>query len=137
MSQPNMPALRVLLVEDSLQDAELTGIELRQAGLHVECLRVDDEAGMRRALVEFRPQLILSDLNLPGFSATRALQLARAQATGIRFIVFSGTADLDHPGIPGIDGWLCKIDAPRLPGLIRSMVDIADGTPRGAYSSNE
>ncbi len=122
--------LRILLVEDSAEDAELTGIELREAGLHVECRLVADEAGMRDTLATFRPHLILSDLNLPGFSAASALKLAREHESDARFIVFSGTSERDHPAIPGIDSWLCKIDAARLPGMIRDMFNIsADATP--------
>lgn len=129
MSTPLQPALRILQIEDSAEDAELTFIELREAGLCVECLRVDDEGGLRQALDKFRPQLILSDLNLPGFSAAHALQLAREHLPAARFIVFSGTDDCDDPGLRDIDGWLCKIDAARLPDLIRDVLHIAADAP--------
>lgn len=122
MSTP--AALRILQIEDSVEDAELTSIELIDAGLLVECRRVDNQASLLDALPAFKPQLILSDLDLPGFSATRALQLVREQIPTARFIIFSGTDQCDHPGVTGIDGWLCKRDAARLPALIREWFDL-------------
>lgn len=129
-----MPALRILQIEDSVDEAELTCIELRAAGLDVECRRVDDEAGLRQALAEFRPQLILSDLGLPGFCAERALEVAREHAPGARFIIFSGSVDHDDPAdgaLRGADGRVCKSDAARLPSLIRQLLEPArpDGPP--------
>ncbi|MDQ3229132.1 MAG: response regulator [Pseudomonadota bacterium] len=117
-------ALRILQIEDSVEDAELTSIELIDAGLPVECRRVENEASLLEALATFKPQLILSDLGLPGFSGTRALQLVREQVPTARFIILSGTDQCDHPGVPGIDGWLCKRDAARLPALIREWFDV-------------
>ncbi len=119
-----MPALRILLIEDSAEDAELTCIELVDAGLEVECIRVESESAMQGALGEFTPQLVLSDLGLPGFSASRALQIVRSQTPRARFVIFSGTAQCDHPGVPGTDGWLCKRDAAQLPALIREWFDL-------------
>ena len=116
--------LRILLVEDSAEDAELTSIELREAGLHVECRLVADEAGMRDTLATFRPHLIVSDLNLPGFSAASALKLGREYAPNARFIVFTGASESEQADLQGIDGWLCKTDAPNLPGMIRKLFHI-------------
>lgn len=119
-----MPALRVLLIEDSAEEAELTCLELADAGLQVESVRVDNESAMQAALADFIPQLVLSDLNLPGFSSERALQIIRHQIPDACFIIFSGTAQSDHPDLPGIDGWCCKRDAARLPALIRQWFDL-------------
>ncbi|MCY7354580.1 MAG: response regulator [Lysobacter sp.] len=119
-----LPVLRILLIEDSAEDAELTGIELAGAGLRVESIRVDNETALQTVLADFRPQLVLSDIALPGFSAERALQIIRAQTPDARFVIFSGTDQSDHPGVPGIDGWLCKRDAAQLPALIRRWFNL-------------
>ena len=73
-------AWRILLVEDSADDAELTGIALREAGLHCELRRVYTEAALLAALDDFAPHVVLSDLNLPGFDGERALALVRSHA---------------------------------------------------------
>ncbi|MBK8064737.1 MAG: response regulator [Betaproteobacteria bacterium] len=69
--------VRVLLVEDVPTDAELATRELRRAGLRVESRIADQEAAFRLALVEFLPDLILSDFSMPGFDGMSALALAR------------------------------------------------------------
>lgn len=85
-----MDALRILLVEDSEDDAELTLAELHDRGMAIESRRVDTEAGMRSALAECRWDLVLSDFNLPRFSAAAALSVLQGAGLDIPFIVVSG-----------------------------------------------
>ncbi len=94
---PNRPAtidppalpLRVLVVEDSPDDAELMIMHLSEEGFTVDWRRVDNEADYLSAL-EGRPDLILSDWTLPCFSGTRALSLLRERNLDIPFIIVSG-----------------------------------------------
>ncbi len=58
--------LRILIVEDVPEDAELIQRELRVAGLVFEAARVDEEAQLLAALDTFRPDIVLSDYRLPG-----------------------------------------------------------------------
>ncbi|TAA07531.1 hybrid sensor histidine kinase/response regulator [Pseudoxanthomonas winnipegensis] len=83
--------VRILLVEDSPEDAELTSMQLVDAGLEAEFERVDTEAELARALATFKPDLVLSDLSMPGFSGHQALQLVRGHQPPIPFIFVSGT----------------------------------------------
>jgi diguanylate cyclase (GGDEF)-like protein len=83
--------IRVLLAEDVRTDAELALRELKRAGLRVEPLIVDTVDGFRRALAEFRPEIILSDFNMPRFDGMHALALARELAPDVPFIFVSGT----------------------------------------------
>jgi len=83
-------ALRVLLVEDSPDDAELVLQELIAAGLKPELRRVDSAAGMIDALAQQAWDIVISDYNLPGFSGTDALDLVRQHSNYIPFIVVSG-----------------------------------------------
>lgn len=84
-----MTPLRLLLLEDSQADAELTLHELRRAGYEPRYVRVEDEAGFRANL---RPDLdlILADYHQPQFDARRALQILREQRQEIPFIIVSG-----------------------------------------------
>jgi two-component system sensor kinase len=59
-------SLRVLVVEDRAEDAELTVRELRRAELDSETLRVDTAQAFRRALADFRPDIVLADYTVPG-----------------------------------------------------------------------
>lgn len=87
MDQP----LRILLVEDQLLDAELLERDLRRGGLQFSLQRVDTRASFQVALKEFRPQVILSDSNMPQFDGLEALALAKEGAPDIPFIFVSGT----------------------------------------------
>jgi diguanylate cyclase (GGDEF)-like protein len=83
--------LRLLLVEDSQADAELTLRCLSAAGFRYSYERVVDERQMRLALRACLPDLILSDFQLPGFGGMSALAIARVEAAGVPFIFLSGT----------------------------------------------
>ncbi|ANB16318.1 hybrid sensor histidine kinase/response regulator [Dokdonella koreensis] len=89
------PALRLLVVEDDPLDAELILDELRADGLVFEARVVDDEPRFRENLSVFAPDIVLSDLSMPGFSGYRALQILRDEAPRTPFIFVSGTIGED------------------------------------------
>lgn len=89
MNLPGKP-LRVLLVEDSQDDADLVIIELNEGGFDVVCARVDTEAEMREALLGNGWDVVISDFNLPQFSARKALAVLREADQDIPFIIVSG-----------------------------------------------
>ena len=84
-------AVRILLVEDSPIEAELTTRELRRAGIEFVRLRVETEQALRQALREFGPDIILSDFSLPRFDGLSALKVAREVAPDVPFVFVSGT----------------------------------------------
>lgn len=94
MDTPAARTLRVLHIEDSELDHELTITQLRRGGLDVDAVRVETRAEFERALRDGhhgRPwDVILSDYNLPGFSGLMALDLLRASGLLIPFIIVSG-----------------------------------------------
>ncbi len=83
--------IRVLMVEDSELDAELVVDEIVREGFAIDTRRVDDEVEFIRALIEFAPDIIISDLSMPDFSGYRALELARERVPDIPFLFVSGT----------------------------------------------
>ena len=86
----NIP-LRVLIVEDSRDDAELLEEELRRGGFHLRAsLRVDTAAAMEAALRDGAWDLILSDYSMPLFGGLDALALVRRLGLDIPFILVSG-----------------------------------------------
>jgi PAS domain S-box-containing protein/diguanylate cyclase (GGDEF)-like protein len=83
--------IRVLINEDSAADAELALRECRRAGLPVAHRIVDSAESFEGALIEFAPDVILSDFTVPGFHGLDALGLARVLASDTPFIFVSGT----------------------------------------------
>ena len=86
---PSRQPLRVLIVEDDPNDAELMAAELARHGFQLSWERVETEADYLEHL-EHAPEVILSDFNLPQFNAPRALILAQEQGIAVPFIVVSG-----------------------------------------------
>ena len=82
--------LRVLIVEDSEDDAQLMLRELRCGGYDPICERVETAEQMQHALKQQDWELILCDYALPGFSAPKALELLTETHLDIPFIVVSG-----------------------------------------------
>ncbi len=82
--------LRVLIVEDVPDEAELMAGHLSQAGLKLDWRRVDTEADFMAALGTL-PDLILADWRLPQFSGLRALELMRERGLDIPFVIVSGS----------------------------------------------
>jgi hypothetical protein len=82
--------LRVLILEDQADDAELILRELRRAGFEPVWKRADSEAGFL-TLLEEPFEVILADYNMPGFDALRALHVLRERDIDIPSIVVTGS----------------------------------------------
>src|SRR5688500_18963356 len=82
-------SLRVLLVEDSDDDAQLVIRELVQGGFTPVVLRVETPDTMRAAL-DKTWDVILSDYHMPRFSAPAAFAMVRERGLDVPFIIVSG-----------------------------------------------
>lgn len=89
-SDPAPTPLRVLVVDDSPDDALLLVEHLRAGGYAPNWRRVATEGDLARTLQEDW-DLILADYTMPGFSGERALVMAQALQPELPFIFVSGT----------------------------------------------
>src|SRR3989475_10888383 len=86
--------LRLLILEDRPEDAELALRELRRAGFDPSWRRVDDEAGFK-ANLDPELDLILADYHQPQFDALRGLKLMHEAGLEIPFVIVSGAVGDD------------------------------------------
>ncbi len=82
--------IRILMLEDNAYDAELNQRTLQKGGLNFSINRVETEASFLLALKSYKPDLILSDYNLPDYDGARALQVVKSLALNIPFIFVTG-----------------------------------------------
>jgi two-component system cell cycle sensor histidine kinase/response regulator CckA len=87
--------LRVLIAEDSEDDARLLLRELERAGFDPASERVDRAAAMEAALDRHSWDLVIGDYSMPEFSGPAALALLRARDLDTPFIFVSGTIGED------------------------------------------
>jgi PAS domain S-box-containing protein len=82
--------LRVLLVDDSDDDAARIARQIRRAGFRLEEERVETAEELAAALDRFAWDLLILDYALPGLDALQALAFVRGRATDLPVIVVSG-----------------------------------------------
>jgi two-component system, cell cycle sensor histidine kinase and response regulator CckA len=83
--------LRVLMVEDSEEDALLMAAELQRGGFEPAFERVETWAGMQVALDRHEWDLIICDYSMPQLGGPAALALCRQKGVDVPFISVSGT----------------------------------------------
>ena len=91
MAEPESLPLKVLIVEDSEDDALLLVRELRRGGYMPQSHRVDSALEMQQALKTGAWDLIIADHNMPSFDSHKALDLARGHDPDTPFILVSGS----------------------------------------------
>jgi len=94
-SQSLRVPLRLLIAEDSEDDARLLLVELQRAGFEPAYERVDNPSAMRAALDRQAWDLVIGDYSMPAFSGPAALALLRERDLDTPFIFVSGTIGED------------------------------------------
>jgi PAS domain S-box-containing protein len=85
-----MDEVKVLVVDDSDDDALLIVRQLTKAGLKVSHVRADTAADVAAALTDWSPDIVISDYTMPSFRAEEALEQVRAHDADIPFLLVSG-----------------------------------------------
>ncbi len=83
-------SLRVLIIEDSSDDAELVVLQLSRRGLKVQSERVDSPQALTAALARSSWDVIIADYNLPGFDGLAALRIVKQYDLDVPFVIVSG-----------------------------------------------
>lgn len=119
--------LRLLLVEDSEDDALLLLRALSAAGFAFTHLRVETEAALRHALATETWDLVFSDYCLPSLDAPRAIEILRGTGNSTPLIVVSGTVGEDVAVETlklGADDYLLKQNLTRLASAVERALQL-------------
>ena len=82
--------LKIIMVEDSEDEAHFIQEEIEKAGYELTATRVDTPGALQAALAQGDWDLVLSDHSMPGFSAPAALRVLHDSGLDIPFIIVSG-----------------------------------------------
>src|SRR5713226_2752290 len=121
--------LRVLMIEDSEDDAALLERELRRGDYDVQLERVDEPSALESAFEKQSWDLIISDFSMPHFSGTDALRLLRSKGCEKPFIFVSGTIGEETAVAALRDGaqdYLMKTNLKRLVPAVQRVLQEAE-----------
>ncbi|MBN2201060.1 response regulator [bacterium] len=85
--------LRILLVEDSEDDAFLLKNALEKGGVRPTIQRVETAGAMQAALDSQEWDVVISDYFMPNFSGTDALAVLKAKGLDLPFLIVSGAVE--------------------------------------------
>lgn len=114
-------SLKILMLEDSQEDAKLIQNELEKDGFRFLTIRVDSEQEFINGLQEFKPDVILSDHTLPQFNSQKALKICIDLGYSIPFILVTGAISEELAATiikEGADDYILKKDLTKLRSAI-------------------
>lgn len=121
VADPNANALRIVLVEDDADDAELLSLQLTDAGIRARFLLVQSASELR-AVMQAGVDLVVSDMSMPAFSGFDALAIVREFDATIPFVLVSGAFEEDVAAravASRVHAYLLKEDVPGLLHAVR------------------
>jgi signal transduction histidine kinase len=126
MSTVDKNSIKILMLEDQEDDADLVKRALRKGGITFECIRVDDKSSFEKALIEFKPDAILSDHSLPQFNSIEAIKIKQSTAPSIPFILVTGAVSDEFAAQCiklGADDYILKSNLSRLPASLKNALE--------------
>jgi CheY-like chemotaxis protein len=121
--------LRVLVVDDSPDDAELIGRALSRGGFAAECVRVDTPTTVAAALKACeRWDVVACDVRMPHLDAARVLAETHAAIPGVPIVVVAGAypQELWHElGSGMVRSFISKDRLDTLPSTVRTLLQSA------------
>jgi two-component system, cell cycle sensor histidine kinase and response regulator CckA len=117
---------RILILEDVDTDALLIEHELRGAKMPFKSTRVDNREAFAKAVIEFEPDIVLSDFNLPQFSGLEAFRLLKSLKPAVPFILVTGSLT-EEVAVEcmkeGVHDYILKTSLKRLPSAVSNALD--------------
>jgi PAS domain S-box-containing protein len=127
MHSLNQP-LRILHLEDKLEDSQLVREQLAAEGIKADIQWVSDRAAFAAQLSDGNWDLVLADYKLPKYNGLEALKLVREKFPGLPFILMSGTigelAAIESLRAGATD-YVLKQNRERLPSAVKRAVSEA------------
>jgi signal transduction histidine kinase len=123
--------IRILILEDVPEDAELEQRVLSRAGVAFEAFTVDDRAAFLHALETFKPDLIIADYNLPDIDGLTAIRLVRERDVELPILLVTGALDDEAAAEvvkAGAYDYLRKDRISRLPLAVEHALAVAETT---------
>ncbi|TDO24279.1 hybrid sensor histidine kinase/response regulator [Pedobacter duraquae] len=131
--------LRILILEDNENDADLISRELRKSDLIFTAKIVQSRAEYQQALDDFSPDLILSDFALPAFDAGTAFKIAQNKHAHIPFIIVSGTIGEENAVKLIKEGVIDYVSKQKLftlsPKIERALKDVKERTEKALIAA--
>jgi PAS domain S-box-containing protein len=128
--------LKILIIEDSEDDAVLSLRELRLGGYDPDHMRVETAEAMQAAIGEKAWDVVISDFIMPQFSGLAALDLLKKSGLDIPFIIVSGKIGEDtavEAMKAGAHDYILKGNLPRLvPAVERELREAESRAARRA-----
>jgi signal transduction histidine kinase/DNA-binding response OmpR family regulator len=87
------PVLKILFIEDVIEDAELIWLELKKRNISFSKVLVDNQENYLESIEKFGPDLIISDYSLPEFDGLTALHLRNDIVPLTPFIIVTGSVN--------------------------------------------
>ena len=113
--------LKILILEDVAEDAEVVKRLLKKEGLKFDFEIALDKPSYLLALQQYKPDVILADHTLPQFNSVEALELMQQQLPCTVFILVTGTVSEEFAAAvikKGADDYILKDRMTRLPAAI-------------------
>lgn len=124
------PEIKILIVEDSVDDVLLMEHQLRKEGVLFNTLIVEDRESYEKALSKFKPDIIVSDHSLPQFDSLAALKIFQSYKKiynpAAVFILVTGTVSEEFAVQimkSGADDYILKDRLTRLPSAIMNALE--------------
>lgn len=132
--------LKILLLEDSQDDAGLIGRAIRKGGLEFEEKRVDTRSEFTNAIRHFAPDVILSDHALPQFNSLEPLKICKRLGLSAPFILVTGAVSEEFAVVclkQGADDYVLKSNLSRLPNAIQNALNSQQQQAQRKKAENE
>lgn len=117
--------IKILLAEDNINDIKILEKEFKKGNLNYEMITVITEEDYRKSILEFVPDIILSDYSMPVFDGLSALKIRIEMSPLTPFIIVTGSIN-ENTAVEclkaGADDYVIKEHINRITPSIKSAL---------------